>query len=200
MVKKYLLLVLLVSFQMFSQEAYLSFGKNYTKFDYFSNSTDLKFQSGIGNHYEVGYKTKLWKNKLDYSVSLQLDDYNAVGNTAFNSYLWQTNFVGLNGGLHFNALKLANLSIQPSVNLNLSTMIYGKQSIDGVLYDLKNESDFKGLWIQPSYGLMAFYKTKNLGKLFFGYQYRHSLRSEKSTGEKLNFITQQLSFGIQFSV
>jgi hypothetical protein len=94
--RKLLLLALVVLSieHIHSQEIYLQTGKNFTKYDYKSDTgSSPNLQSGSGNFYEIGYVMTLNNEKLKYAVGLSLNEFNALGGDAISSYSWNTQYM-----------------------------------------------------------------------------------------------------------
>jgi hypothetical protein len=87
-----------------------------------------------------------------------------------------------------------------NAGLNLSTIIYGKQEINGAIYDLKSQDEFSGLTFVPYTGIHLKYKLNDFGYLSFGYGLSRSLILFNISQEKLTTSTNQILFGIHFNI
>lgn len=208
MIKNYLLLIfLLVSASIFSQEIYFSTGKNYTKYIYKDANLQKNpnIQSGAGSFYEVGFTKPFVKKSILYSLGLSLNDYNALGGNSVNSYRWDTQYIGLHGGLlyKFYSHKINsknNIDFLVKTGLNASTLIYGKQEINGIYYDLMHQKEFSGIILESSVGVMVKYNIPSFGGLSLGYDYCQSINISNSLKEKLSFNTNQIELGVYFNI
>lgn len=203
MIKNYLLFVMLMmSFQLFSQEAYFLAGSNITKFTFKSSEGVMTtpLQSGTGSSYEMGYSSPLKDQKIVYDVSVTLNDYNAVAGSPANSYKWETKYLGVQNAVSFNFPISNNFHLRLNGGVNLSTIIYGKQTVDGVVYDLMGQDEFSGLLISPFMGAHTRYKLNDLGYLSLGYSFSKSLNPFNVSPDKLSFSTNQILFGIHFNI
>ncbi|MFA9191221.1 hypothetical protein AAGV28_07550 [Flavobacterium sp. FZUC8N2.13] len=208
MIKNYLLITfLLATTTIFSQEVYFTSGKNYTKYNYkdanLQSSPNL--QSGTGNFYEVGFVKPLAKKNMLYSFGFSLNDYNAIGGNSANSYRWDTQYLGLHGGLLYNfysftATSKNKIDFLFKTRLNVSSIIYGKQEINGIYYDLIQEDEFSGIVLESSIGLMAKYVIPSFGALSLGYNFCQSINITNSSSEKISFSTNQLQLGVHFNI
>ena len=208
MMKNYLLLILLLaSASIFSQEIYFSTGRNYTKYIYkdanLQKNPDL--QSGAGSFYEIGFIKPLVKKNILYSLGLSLNDYNALGGNSANSYRWDTQYLGLHGGLlykfySFKTNSKNNIDFLAKTGLNVSTLIYGKQEINGIYYDLMHQKEFSGIILESSLGLMVKYNIPSFGGLSLGYDYCQSINVTNTLKEKLSFTTNQIELGVHFNI
>ncbi|OYX84815.1 MAG: hypothetical protein B7Y83_06885 [Flavobacteriales bacterium 32-34-25] len=208
MIKNYLLFIfLLATSSIFSQEVYFSSGKNYTKYIYKDANLQSSpyIQSGTGNFYEVGFVKSLAKKNILYSFGLSLNDYNAVGGNSANSYRWDTQYLGLHGGLLYKFYSYTTpsknrIDFLAKTRLNVSTIIYGKQEINGIYYDLIHENEFSGIVLESSVGLMAKYAIPSFGALSLGYSFGQSINVSNSSKERISFSTNQLQLGVHFNI
>lgn len=207
MKKNYLLFIILfVSYQVFSQEIFFNIGKNFTKYDYKDSSGQSNFylQSGVGSFFELGISKPL-KNKTFYAIGLSLDDYNAIGSNSVISYRWDTKYLGINSELNYSILPSTillnkNFNFFIKIGLKGATIIYGKQEIDGVYYDLVKHKEFSGIVLVPHIGFQAKYSISSFGFLSIGYNFSKSLNNSNVNGEKLSFDTNQIQLGIHFTI
>jgi hypothetical protein len=199
--RKLLLLVVLVfSIQnIHSQEIYLQTGKNFTKYDYKSNSSSSpSLQSGSGNFYEIGYVMTLNNEKLKYAVGLSLNEYNALGGDINSSYSWNTQYMGVENTFSIAFVNWNGLQASANGGVGISTLIYGKQNLNGQYLDLSSQKEFSGIWIAPKLGLTASYNVDNDIYLSIGYAYSKGFNVSNSTDEKLSFNNNQIQFGVHF--
>jgi hypothetical protein len=207
MMKKYLSLIILFSiYQSFSQEIYLSTGKNFTKYDYRNalGETNQNLKSGTGNYYEVVLNQSFKNKHFLYSLGLSLNDYNAVGGSAANYYSWDTKYLGVKGGISYSFFPKENTANHLDLLLNGGIMgesiIYGKQEIDGSYYDLVHQKEFSGLFIQPYIGFEVKYQVSSLWSMSLGYDFIQTLNLSGDNKEKLLFNTKQIRFGVHFPI
>jgi hypothetical protein len=199
--KKLVLIALIVlSFQHIqAQEIYLQTGKNYTQYDYKSGTdSSPSLQAGSGNFYEIGYVMTLNNEKLKYAIGLGLNEYNAIGGNAVSSYSWNTQYLGVQNTFSIAFVKKRGFEASANGGLGISTLIYGKQNINGEYLDLASQKEFSGIWIAPKLGLTASYKIGNENYLSLGYAYSKSFNLSNSTDEKLSFNNSQIQFGVHF--
>jgi hypothetical protein len=203
MMKNYLLLIaLFATSKVFSQEVYLNAGNNFTKYTYKNSSgqSDLNIQSGTGNFYEIGLAKPFINKNLSYSVGLSWNEYNAIGNNSLSTYSWNTQYMGLHGGLSYSFFPKRDLDFLLKAGLNGATIIYGKQEIDGVYYDLIHQEEFSGMILESSIGFQIKYNVSSFGFLTVGYNYCTSTNITNTSKEKLSFNTNQLQMGIHFAI
>jgi hypothetical protein len=170
MIKNYFLFIFIVgSCQVFSQEIYVNAGKNYTKYIY----TNALPQYGLG---------------------ISLNEYNAIGGTSASSYRWDTQYLGAAAKIYYSFLPDSkNIDFLLNCGLNGSTIIYGKQQIDGTYYDLVYQKEFSGIWIGASAAVQLKYQIESFGYLSLDYSVIQNLNVSNTTKEKLSFSTQQIN-------
>lgn len=208
MIKNYLILIFLFcSGLVFAQEGYFSSGKNYTKYIYKDANLvrNRTIQSGTGNYYELGYTKKFIIEKLFYSLGMSLNEYNATGGNTASSYRWDTQYLGINGGLSYNfysfkSIKEKKVNLFVETGLNVSSLIYGKQQINGIYYDLRHQKEFSGILLGSSVGLRIEYPILSNAKISLEYDLCQSVNVANSSKEKLSFNTNQLGLGIIFNI
>ncbi len=203
MIKNYLLFaLLLMSFQLFSQQAYFRAGSNITNYTFKSSEGVMttQLQSATGSSYEMGYSSPLKEQKIFYDLSVTLNDYNAVAGSAANSYKWETKYMGVQNAVSFNFPVSNNFYLMLNGGLNLSTIIYGKQTVNGAVYDLMGQDEFSGMLFSSFLGAHAKYKLNDFGFLSLGYSFSKSLNPFNVSPDKLSFNTNQILFGIHFNI
>lgn len=203
MMKNYLLIAFLaVSFPLFSQEAYFLAGSNFTKYGFKSSGGAMttQLQSGTGSTFEMGYSMPFKNEKIHYSVGLTLNDYNAVAGSPSETYQWDTKYMGFQNAVSYNFTLSNNFQLAVKAGVNLSTLLYGKQNINGAVYDLMGQDEFSGLFLSPFAGIYARYRLNDLGYLSLGYAFSKSVNPFNTSEEKLSFNTNQILFGIHFNI
>ena len=196
-----LVAIFAISFS-YSQELYFFTGTNITKYDFrrTNGSLNVDLESGIGTTYEIGYKMPLKNSKFSYAFALSLNDYNAVSGSATYSYKWNTKYIGVQNTFYLPIYKKNNFQFIAQTAIGFSSILYGKQESNGVIYDLKYQDEFSGLIVVPSIGFQTQYKLKDYGFLCLGYNLSKSISPFNTTSEKLSFTTNQIIFGINFNI
>lgn len=203
MIKNYLLIAFLItSFQLFSQEAYFVAGSNFTNYVFKSSNGTMAtpLQSGTGSSYEMGFSTPTKTEKFYYNIALTLNEYNAVAGSQFESYKWDTKYIGIQNAATYNFDVFNDFQLTLKGGVTLSTIIYGKQNSNGAIYDLMRQAEFSGIVLSPFVGFQTRYKVNDLGYLSLGYAFSQSLKPFNSSPEKLSFNTNQILFGIHFAI
>ena len=190
-----------LSFQQIqAQEIYLQTGKNYTQYDYKSDtSSSPSLQAGSGNFYEIGYIMTMNNQKLKYAIGMNLNEYNAIGGNSVSSYSWNTQYLGVQNTFSIAFVKKSGFQASANGGLGIATLIYGKQNINGEYLDLSSQKEFSGLWLAPKLGLQASYNVDNDIYLSLGYAYSKIFNVSNSTQEKLSFNNNQIQFGVHLT-
>lgn len=196
-----MLIVLALNFT-YSQEAYFSMGRNFTTYDYTNsdgNSND-NIEGSSGAAYELGYVFSLG-DKLGLAAGLTLNEFNATGGNQVNNYSWETNYLGVQGIAKYAILdNRSGFGLNVNAGVNLNHIVNGKQKINGQTFDLTNNDEFKGLFVQPIIGLDAKYQISETFALGLGYHYSKNFGLTNSTPQKLNFNNSQLQFNLVMSL
>jgi len=184
-----------------AQRAYFSTGANFSTFNFFSSSpmsTPLK--NGTGSNHEMGVSITLKPENLSYSVGVNLNEYNAMAGDFANSYSWNTKFLGLNNSIEYSISRIGDFSVIFQGGLNLSTIVYGKQAINGAYFDLVKQEEFSGISITPHVHIACTAPIKNFGFMSLGYGINNSFFPMNNSSEKLSIRTNQLVFGLHFNI
>ena len=196
-----MLIVLALNFT-YGQETYFSMGRNFTTYDYTNsegNSND-NIEGSSGAAYELGYVFSLG-DKLGLAAGLTLNEFNATGGNQVNNYSWETNYLGVQGILKYAILdNLSGFGLNVNGGVNLNHIVNGKQKINGQTFDLTDNDEFKGLFVQPIIGLDAKYQINETFALGLGYHYSKNFGLTNSTPQKLNFNNSQLQFNLIMSL
>lgn len=199
----FFILAVVFSFSVQGQEIYFSTGVNLTSYDFKSpDNLPLKLNSKTGQFYELGYRFTMLDERLLYGVGLAINNFDATGGDTANHYTWETTYVGLSNQLEYVILPSFRSPIELSVGgqLQLMKIINGEQSINGNLYDITQEDEFKGIWIQPGAFFTVKYFVDDAWQLSLGYNYSVGVNISNSTEEKLKINNQQIRFGIHFNL
>lgn len=200
--KLIILFVFLTIFTVRSQEISFTLGTNFTQFNLKNPESYVgtPLQSGSGSFYEISYLLPSREKNLFFDFGLGINEYNAIAGTSANSYKWNTKSIGLRTGLEYEFTAIKKIKLAPQVGMNFSTILYGKQEINGSVYDITNHSDFSGLKLIPYIGFKAKYKIKDYGYASLGYNYSVSFKPTLTNKEYLTIATNQIVFGLHFNV
>jgi hypothetical protein len=206
MIKK-CLLFLLVSTGCFvqAQELFLSTGKNFTTYNYKNSQgvTNTNIRSAEGAAYQLGMDFKLSKtadsDKLTYAVSVVYNQFNAIGGTSTDNYLWKTNYLGVQNALNFTFIEISNnFKVKTKLGVAASTIINGEQFINNTKYDISKNEEFSGIVLQPNISVDFQYTITQNIKISGGYEFSKVFNTSNSSAEELSFTNNQIHFGLHF--
>ena len=165
------LFILLIGINLYSQEINFSVGSNFS--DYSFEVNENFSASGMGSYAEIGYTKLLGKKtskSLSYSVSLNLNEYNASSGNMASYYEWQTSFIGVKNSINIPVVTIADvMKFELSAGVNLSHIVKGKQIINSMVYDISTNSEFDGLNAWTDLGISLKFNLKEDVKLAIGY-------------------------------
>lgn len=185
----------------YAQRAYFSTGTNFSTFNFTSPSPmSTPLIGGTGSNLEMGLSKILKPEHLSYSIGVNLNEYNALAGDFANSYSWNTKYVGLNNSIEYSIPIIKNFRVIFQGGLNLSTIVYGKQAINGAYFDLAKQEEFSGLNITPHVHLAFTAPIKDLGFMSLGYGINKSYFLMNNSEEKLSITTNQFVFGLHFNI
>ena len=165
------LFILLIGINLYSQEINFSVGSNFS--DYSFEVNENFSANGMGSYAEIGYTKLLGKKtskSLSYSVSLNLNEYNASTGNMASYYEWQTSFIGVKNSINIPVVTIADvMKFELSAGVNLSHIVKGKQLINSMVYDISTNSEFDGLNAWTDLGISLKFNLKEDVKLAIGY-------------------------------
>ena len=204
------MMAIFISHHAISQEIFFKTGSNFTEYNY-KNSLG-KTVSGLvgssGSNYEFGVEFFLDStedsidSRFSYSASLCLNQFNAKSGNVNNTYVWNTNYFGIQNMTYVSVLKSreAIYNLKLKAGFNTSTILSGQQTIDNVVYNLKNYSEFKGIFIQPTIGMDFRLELNRELSMNFGYLFSKAYNVSNKSSEKLSFTNNQLQIGLQYTL
>ncbi|MEI8117362.1 MAG: hypothetical protein WCH03_07470 [Flavobacteriia bacterium] len=185
----------------YAQRAYFSTGSNFSTFNFNSPSPmSTPLINGTGSNHEMGVSIVLKPDNLSYSVGVNLNEYNAMAGDFANSYSWNTKFLGLNNSIDYSISLIGNFRVIFQGGLNLSTIVYGQQVINGAYFDLIKQEEFSRLNLTPHVHLAFTAPIKDIGFMSLGYGINKSFFPMNNSEEKLSITTNQFVFGLHFNI
>ena len=185
------LFTLLIGINLYSQEINFSVGSNFS--DYSFEVNENFSASGMGSYAEIGYTKLLGKKtskSLSYSVSLNLNEYNASTGNMASYYEWQTSFVGVKNSINIPVVTIADImKFELSAGVNLSHIVKGKQLINSMVYDISTNSEFDGLNAWTDLGISLKFDLKEDVKLAIGYSISEN-KQLTGSNDSLIFVDQ----------
>lgn len=198
MKKAILSVLLIVNMCVYSQSVYLKTGKNLTNYHYISSEGKIGnlMQPELGDAYELGYTFPFRKlSRFSLDVGLSLNEYNSVVGISNLNIKWNTAYIGILNSLSFSVIKLNYVTIDLKTGFNVVTILYGKQDVNGVIYDIRNNKDFDGAIYESLFGVQANLKTFKDCNLSIGYNFVKSIDSSNNS-QNFSFNTNQIIFGV----
>ena len=191
-----------------AQNVFFNTGVNMTTYDYSNSSgkNNNNIQSSNGAFYEMGYGIPLQFNSRyrgRYSItkikmSLTLNEYNATGGNSLDNYDWKTQYLGFRTNLEYFILDTDFFTLALDGGVGFELLLNGKQKIGGTTYDLKENDEFKSVFITPKLGLNLLYNINEAVGLSGGFNISKAIsaKTKKSNLESVSFNNSQFIFGI----
>ena len=202
----------------------LAVGTNVSTYQ-FTNSDGVAIdflKRGSGSHFKIGAEFKMLDTTNNFSssskkaiyftqhtglarflslihadVHVEANQFNAVGDNQNVAFSYQTNYVGLSGGLGISTPSYKNWTLSVQGRVAGHKLIQGNQALGNRYIDLYKDSQFADL--QLFVGLSGQLQKKLNDRLFafLDYQQMQTLRGEQLGKPTLNFLTGTISFGIK---
>jgi len=190
MKKLILFIAILSASYLYAQDVFLESGMNFTTYDYKSpeGKTTDNIQSGNGLFIRAGLGSIGFISKFTYGV--ELNNYNATGGNGFDKYDWDVTHLGMFA--QWTNYFWDDDSFSFNVAFDLSSMIYGKQTLGSQTFNLSEYDEFKGIWggTRGGFGYQVF-STKNTF-LELGYSIKVCVNFSGGSDESLNFTIHQI--------
>ena len=206
MVKKIIIFCFFFGFHMLlgAQTVYIKNGKNFTDFKFVqSDGTQSPgFQQGVGDAFDLGIQYVLLKkgSHLFGEVGVILNEYNALVGMKANYINWKTYYVGIQNSIVYSFLNRNNYFMGIRLGANANKILYGKEEIDGIIYDLRKENDFKRFLFQYVVGLDVKYNVTNQISIGLGFSLVNSSNMSNSDSTKFFINNKQVMASIFFIV
>jgi hypothetical protein len=187
-----------------AQEFFLKTGKNFTKFKFIKadGTQSVGLQKAVGDTYNLGISSIILNEEynLFWEPGITIDEYKAV--VGINSYniTWETYYLGLQNCLVYSFLNQEKYAVGVRVGANVAKIVYGKEEINGTVYDIKKTDDFKGFLFQYLVGLNAKYFINDDVAIGVSYNLINSLNASQSASNKFFINNNQISAGIYFNL
>lgn len=185
-----------------AQEVYFSHGKNLSQYEpAHLNDNQLPLEQGIGNSFEIGYKSKFIGNtSFYYTLGLAYNQFNALGKTTGLNIEWKTNYVGLNTAFNYSLIKSKRSTISLKLGTSMQTLVYGKQEINQVQMDIVNNREFSGFNLGLQSGLVYNYRINSDCGVNLGYTHIQLINLSNSRPEKAFIGNQNWSVGFTIAI
>jgi hypothetical protein len=194
------------SLSAYSQSFYFKTGKNFSNYNFSysvvgSETTKVKLQSDSGTFYELGVATPFGTSRFSYELGVSLNELNSMVESPAKSVKYKTEYIGLDNAIVFSVIRSKRLVLDTKLGLGVETMIFGKQEIGGLLYDLKEFNEFNGFFIRPSLGTQLKFVASNELSFAVGCDYHYDVFNTKNTSNQSLLIhTGQVNFGMYYTM
>lgn len=193
--KKITLLFLLLASAATAQTWNLSAGVNTTKF-VFSNALGQNpdyMKSGAGNFLSLSFEKPL-SPRFQYDVGLVYSQYNSVGDVQNIPFSYQTDFIGLTGGVGPKLDLPYDLKATLKGRASLQKMVNGNQFLQNQYIDLSDDDQFSGVRFFLGFSLELERKVNQSLSVFTQFQHLDTIQFGASS---LNFVPSTFSFGLK---
>ncbi|UAJ14010.1 hypothetical protein [Aquirufa lenticrescens] len=193
--KRITLLLLFVASSVSAQTWNLSFGANTTNF-IFTNSAGVNptfLKPGSGINMTLGYE-KSMSRRFQYDLGLAYSQYNAVGDVQNIPFSYQTDFMGVSGGIGPKLEFRNDFTLMLKARGAVQKMINGNQFLQNHYEDLSEDEQFSGLRYFAGFSLELEKKVNSNLYVYTQYQHLDTIQFGTST---LNFVPSTVSFGIK---
>lgn len=198
--------VCLSSTSVFAQSLYFKTGKNFTNYVFESSSGGIqssivKLKPDSGSFYEFGIALPFSSSRFSCEFGISLNELNSIVEAPSKSVKYKTEYVGLDNSVLFSVIRTKKILCDAKLGFGLQTMVFGKQEIGGVLYDLKQFDEFNGLFFRQSLGLQVKLAASNQLNFSVGYDYHYDVFNTKNnSNQSLLINNNQIKFGIYYKL
>jgi hypothetical protein len=187
--KKILFLITLVfTTNTYAQDLFFEYSKSISKFDFETNQYEkLNIDGQNANSFNIGLEFKK-NNKLGIGFNIAYDENNAKSIVNQSKYIWKTGYISSNGLVNYDVLNIGNkVNINSEFKIGASHIIHGNQYINDIKYNIKNHSEFKGLFLNYGFSLGLIFKSNSKYTFRIAYNYDIKNRISKTkTDSKIN--------------
>jgi hypothetical protein len=172
-------------------------GNNLTRY-VFTNSAGINpdfLKSSSGLHLALSRENKLSKVFV-YDIGLAYNQYNSVGDVQNIPFSYQTDFMGLTGGIGPSYSGLHGLTVSAKASAAVQTLLNGTQFLQNAYLDLAGDDQFTGLKLSVGFTLSITKKVNDQMSVYTSFQHLDTNTFGTST---LNFIPSTFSFGLKIA-
>jgi hypothetical protein len=141
----------------------------------------------------LGYE-KAMSRRFQYDLGLAYSQYNAVGDVQNIPFSYNTDFLGLAGGIGPKLEFRNDFTLILKARGAAQTMVNGNQFLQNRYVDLAEDDQFTGLRYFVGFSLELEKKVNQNTFVFAQYQHLDTIQFGTST---LNFVPSTFSFGIK---
>lgn len=172
-------------------------GNNITRY-VFTNSAGNNpdfLKAGSGMHLSLMRENKLSKAFV-YEVGLAYNQYNSVGDVQNIPFSYQSDFMGLAGGVGPSYTGLHGLTVSAKATAAAQWLVNGTQFLQNHYVDLSGDSQFSGLKLAVGFSLSLTKRVNDQVAVYTSFQHLDTNTFGTST---LNFIPSTFSFGLKIT-
>ncbi|MEN9961417.1 MAG: hypothetical protein RL045_1671 [Bacteroidota bacterium] len=172
-------------------------GNNLTRY-VFTNSVGINpdfLKSSSGLHLALSRENKL-SRVFVYDIGLAYNQYNSVGDVQNIPFSYQTDFMGLSGGIGPSYTGLHGLTVSAKASAAVQTLLNGTQFLQNRYLDLAGDDQFTGLKLSVGFTLSITKKVNDQMSVYTSFQHLDTNTFGTST---LNFIPSTFSFGLKIA-
>lgn len=202
-----LLFFICVSFTpIFSQSLYFKTGKNFTNYIFETStsgiqSSTVRLQSDSGSFFELGAALPFKDTRFSYEFGVSLNELNSLVVSPSKAVRYKTEYVGLDNSVSFSVINTKRVLIDAKLGFGLQTIVFGRQEIGGVIYDLKKFGEFNGLFFRQSLGTQIKLLVSNQLNFSIGYDFHYDVFNTKNNiNQSLLINNNQIKFGIYYKL
>ena len=184
-----------------AQQLYLEAGKVSSSFDY-KNSQGVgldNMHATTNSFMTVGYRSRIFTEKLKMSFGLGYAGYGAVGSDDVlgNMMTWDVNYLELGAGLDFRLLSINKSAFYVKAMTTVGFLTQGTQTLNNRVIDLKNQDDFDQAMVNFKAGVGFSHPVSD--DLSFYVQYlvgKSANQADDGDNESLKIKNHNISFGV----
>ncbi len=172
-------------------------GNNLTRY-VFTNSAGINpdfLKSSSGLHLALSRENKLSKVFV-FDIGLAYNQYNSLGDVQNIPFSYQTDFMGLTGGIGPSYSGLHGLTVSAKASAAVQTLLNGTQFLQNRYLDLAGDDQFTGLKLSVGFTLSITKKVNDQMSVYTSFQHLDTNTFGTST---LNFIPSTFSFGLKIA-
>ena len=178
----------LINYSLFAQKSSTEIGLLRSNFIYQNAFQDNDITFEANSSLIVNYMLHNDSSKLTYGITYQ--EYNSKAVDGGQIYSWRTNYLGPK--ITFKAISIKSFDIQ--FGMSALSLVYGRQQINGSIYNLNKSSEFNGLWLSPTIEFNLGLLNTNKNRISIKYCLSNSLKIGNQGNERLRFFNHAILF------
>jgi len=168
-----------------------------TEFQILDTTSFLNSTSKKAIYFSQRQRLARFLTQLHADIHVESNQINAVGDQQNITFSYQTNFVGLSGGLGYQTSALKGWSISVLSRMAVNKLIQGNQALGNRYLDLTKDRQFSKIQVFFGYGLQIQKKLNDELFAFLDLQNMQTLHPMQGGVPSLNFQNTTISFGIK---